>query len=245
MFNLRGWLRQPTTIHGLGGLLATLGVLLPGYVEGAVTPWAVLGGIVFSAVLIVLPDNTAAAKDVQTLTVDVLRGALAHAVNVQMLVKDMAAVADDIAVKPAAKSDEPAQPTPMTGVSGIGQIASSIMVAMIGASLLVLSACGLTPDQQAQLQVTIRQDAGVACMIDGVVQPIAAPVLAALVPTAAGAVGIDTLAIHPAVAAFCASLGGTPAALPPLAGRFAAPLVAPQPPPGPAPFGVLAPAPAQ
>jgi len=70
-----------------------------------------------------------------------------------------------------------------------------------------LAGCANTPAQQAQL----RQIEQTACMIDGIAQPIGAAVLGALVPSSGAAVTVDQSLVHPAVAAYCNSLGGTPA----------------------------------
>ncbi|HVB68001.1 MAG TPA: hypothetical protein VNE67_09120 [Acetobacteraceae bacterium] len=54
----------------------------------------------------------------------------------------------------------------------------------------------------------------VACQVDAVVQPLAAAVVASLVPAGGAAVAVDTGMIHPAIVAYCASLGGTAVAVP-------------------------------
>lgn len=71
---------------------------------------------------------------------------------------------------------------------------------------LLLSACAgsLPPAQLTDLKV--------ACAVDGAVVPIADPMLALLVPSAAPAVGIDQLLVHPAVVSVCAAIGGSPVA---------------------------------
>ena len=47
------------------------------------------------------------------------------------------------------------------------------------------------------------------CKIDGVAQPIAAAVVAALVPAGAAAVAFDAGFMHPSIVAYCASLNGS------------------------------------
>jgi len=80
----------------------------------------------------------------------------------------------------------------------------------IGAACL-LTACNLTPAQQAQVQLALS----VACNVDGALVPIAQPVVAGLVPSAAGIVTLDQALVHPAVVQACATLGGTPASVKP------------------------------
>lgn len=71
-----------------------------------------------------------------------------------------------------------------------------------------LAACGnLTPDQQAQ----ITQELIVACAVDGMLVPLASPVVASLGTGGASAVTVDNLLVHPAVVAACNAIGGTPA----------------------------------
>src|SRR5487761_790775 len=53
-----------------------------------------------------------------------------------------------------------------------------------------------------------------ACRIDAVAQPLAAAGVASLVPAGAAAGAADTGMIPPAIAAYCASLGGTAVAVP-------------------------------
>jgi hypothetical protein len=79
--------------------------------------------------------------------------------------------------------------------------------------LACLGACGnMTATQQAQLTQTLA----VACSVDGVLVPIAQPVVAALGPSGATAADVDSLLVHPAVVAACAAIQGTPASVTPL-----------------------------
>ena len=74
-------------------------------------------------------------------------------------------------------------------------------------SLLVgLSACGnLTPDQNATISTVLT----VACNVDGVVVPVAQPIVAPLGQPGATAAGVDLL-MHPAVVEACKRLSGVP-----------------------------------
>jgi len=71
-----------------------------------------------------------------------------------------------------------------------------------------LSVGACSASQQAAAQKAI----GIGCMVDGAIQPIAAPVLAAAIPSTAGGVTADTLLVHPAIVAACAAEKGVPVA---------------------------------
>lgn len=53
------------------------------------------------------------------------------------------------------------------------------------------------------------QQQQLACDLDGKIQPIAADVVTTLVPQTTAGVAIDNAVVHPAIAKYCASLGGT------------------------------------
>jgi hypothetical protein len=77
--------------------------------------------------------------------------------------------------------------------------------------LACLAACGdLPPEQQAK----VTQALTVACTVDGVVVPLAQPIVAELGPAGAGAASADLL-VHPAVVAACKALNGVPASVAP------------------------------
>lgn len=79
--------------------------------------------------------------------------------------------------------------------------------------LACLGACGnMTTSQQTQA----AQALAVACNVDGVLVPIAQPVVAALGPNGATAASFDSLLVHPAVIAACAAIQGTPASVTPV-----------------------------
>ena len=76
-----------------------------------------------------------------------------------------------------------------------------------------IAACGnVTPSQQAQ----ITQAVTVACNVDGVLVPVAQPVVANLGPGGATVANVDTLLVHPAIVAACSALKGTPASATPV-----------------------------
>jgi hypothetical protein len=79
--------------------------------------------------------------------------------------------------------------------------------------LAVLAGCAnLPPDQQAKVQQMLT----VACLVDGVVVPVAQPVVATLGSAGAAAAGVDSLLVHPAVVTACSQLGGAPASATPV-----------------------------
>jgi hypothetical protein len=86
--------------------------------------------------------------------------------------------------------------------------------------LACLGACGnMTTSQQAQA----TQALSVACNVDGVLVPIAQPVVAALGPNGATAAGVDSLLVHPAVVAACAAIQGAPASVTPVGAATSVP----------------------
>ena len=82
-----------------------------------------------------------------------------------------------------------------------------------------LAACAnVTPSQHAQITQAIT----VACNVDGVLVPIAQPVVATLGPGGATLTNVDALLVHPAVVAACTALKGTPASATPASPPVAA-----------------------
>jgi hypothetical protein len=78
--------------------------------------------------------------------------------------------------------------------------------------LACMSACSNLPPAQ---QATIKQVLTVACNIDGVVVPIAQPIVATIGPAGTTVAGVDGLLVHPAVVAACKAYNGTPVAVAP------------------------------
>jgi hypothetical protein len=82
--------------------------------------------------------------------------------------------------------------------------------------IAVLAGCtSMSPDQQAKMQQMLT----VACLVDGVLVPVAQPVVAGLGSAGATAAGVDSLLVHPAVVATCSQLGGAPASAAPVSPR--------------------------
>jgi len=77
------------------------------------------------------------------------------------------------------------------------------------ALLACLSACS---NMTAQQQATIKQVLTVACNVDGVLVPVAQPIVATFGSAGAAASTADLL-VHPAVVAACKALSGTPASV--------------------------------
>lgn len=75
------------------------------------------------------------------------------------------------------------------------------------AALLALGACS------AQTVATTEADVQAACLIDGILQPITAATVAALIPGGAAAVAADNTTIHPAIQAYCAASGAIAVAM--------------------------------
>ncbi|MEJ0020750.1 MAG: hypothetical protein WDN25_30210 [Acetobacteraceae bacterium] len=80
---------------------------------------------------------------------------------------------------------------------------------MILLACLAASCSKMTPEQQARLDQAVT----VACNVDGVVVPVAQPVVATMGTGGATAASIDALLVHPAVVQACAALKGTPASV--------------------------------
>ena len=80
------------------------------------------------------------------------------------------------------------------------------------ALLVCLSACNnMTPEQQT----TIKQVLTVACNVDGVLVPVAQPIVATLGPAGTAVANIDLL-VHPSVVAACKAVNGVPASVTPV-----------------------------
>ncbi len=77
---------------------------------------------------------------------------------------------------------------------------------------VLLSACSnLTTAQQAKIKEVLQ----VACNIDGVVVPVAQPIVTTLGPPGAAVASADLL-VHPEVVAACQALSGTPVSATPV-----------------------------
>jgi hypothetical protein len=88
--------------------------------------------------------------------------------------------------------------------------------------LACLSACTSAAPQPA----TLTQVLTVACVVDGVLVPIAQPVVASLGQGGATASNVDSLLVHPAVIAACKGLNGSPASVAPAGPPVADPAAA-------------------
>lgn len=114
---------------------------------------------------------------------------------------------------PAAAQEVPVAPAAVAVVADAGSgsaIAKALgavgLLAVLGLGVGTLSAC--SPQQAAVAQRIAVQ----ACVVDGVVVPLAQPAVAALGGgTGATIAGVDASVVHPAVVAACAKLNGVPA----------------------------------
>ena len=75
-----------------------------------------------------------------------------------------------------------------------------------------LSACNPAPQQQAKLIEILT----VACNVDGIVVPVAQPIIATLGSAGAAVTSVDLL-VHPAVVAACQAFKGVPISATPVA----------------------------
>jgi len=80
------------------------------------------------------------------------------------------------------------------------------------ALLACLSACNTAPQQQAKLIEILT----VACNVDGVMVPVAQPIVATLGTAGAAVTSVD-LMVHPAVVAACQAVKGVPVSATPVA----------------------------
>lgn len=79
------------------------------------------------------------------------------------------------------------------------------------ALLVGLSACSnMTPEQHAKIEQVLK----VACNIDGIVVPVAQPIVATLGPVGSTTANVDLL-VHPAVVGACTRVSGVPASVTP------------------------------
>lgn len=81
MTTLTSWLKQPTTINGIGALVGVAG----GAVAYALThsgEWAASAALVAGGIVhIAMPDNSAEQSAVEKLTSDAVNAAIAHRLN--------------------------------------------------------------------------------------------------------------------------------------------------------------------
>lgn len=98
-FNLLGWLRQPTTIIGIGTGIGTIAHALALALAHQANWPVTAGGVVFALVCMVIPDNTTAQADARKAAVDLTTAAQNKnlADMAPTLFADAAALARDIA----------------------------------------------------------------------------------------------------------------------------------------------------
>jgi hypothetical protein len=82
--------------------------------------------------------------------------------------------------------------------------------ALLLLAALATACSNMTQEQQAK----VRQVLTVACEVDGVVVPVAQPIVATLGSAGAGTANVDLL-LHPAVIEACKAVSGVPASVTP------------------------------
>lgn len=118
----------------------------------------------------------------------------------------------------------PAAPAAQEGGAVAKALGAVAILCVMGLGAGALSGC------TAQQAATAKAIAQQACLVDGVVVPLAQPAVAALGGTGGATLAaVDASALHPAVVAACAKLNGTPVVAPvtvvsvgPTAGTLAA-----------------------
>jgi len=94
-FNIDTWLRQPTTVLGLGTLSGVVAAAMVHYATGGSTTLAIgTGSIAFAAVHLVVNDNSAAPNTVETLVADAVTAIVSKNLTTALpgLLKDGVAV---------------------------------------------------------------------------------------------------------------------------------------------------------
>lgn len=80
--------------------------------------------------------------------------------------------------------------------------------------LACLTNCGEPTTAQ---QASMNHALAVACNVDGIVVPLAQPIVASMGRNGVAAASMDSLLVHPAVVAACRAINGTPAIATPVA----------------------------
>lgn len=98
--SIASWIRQPTTIIGLGTCAGTVGMLTVQATSGQIS-WPVAAfGLGGALVMLVLPDNTTAKADAGKLAEDVATAIITkNAAALPNIAKDTAAVLTDVTKK--------------------------------------------------------------------------------------------------------------------------------------------------
>jgi len=86
-------------------------------------------------------------------------------------------------------------------------------------AVVALSACSVTPAAQEAISI--------ACIVDGVLQPVAVTVAPFLAPELTPATTVDASLVHPVVVAACKAVNGIPAKVTVPDAAPAVPVVAP------------------
>lgn len=196
MVNFSGWLRQPSTITGIGALVGLAAATIADFLTGSATADTAVGAIVFGVMHLFVNDNSALPADTRALVADVMKAELTGTLKETLptLIQDGFKVATDLS--------KPAEVAPVP----IG--ASSVSRGLGGAGLAIALIAFIT------LPACTKEDLKTACLVDGALIPVTNAILLQTAPSTARAVAIDQTLVHPAVVKFCEGLGGVPVVTP-------------------------------
>jgi hypothetical protein len=104
MSKLTDWLKQPSTITGIAAFVGTAAGLIAHYLTHDATLSVTVGGLVYGAVHVVVPDNTAAASSAEKLVTDAVNAIVQKkvAAMVPQLAADAFALFNAVSGTPAA-----------------------------------------------------------------------------------------------------------------------------------------------
>ena len=166
-FDFQGWLRQPSTITGIAGFATAIITGVAHYFAGDATLDVVVGSVTFSAVHLVINDNSQAAADAQALAIDLTKGVANHTLEttIPQILRDGIKLVGDIR--------SPASPPPGTvsGSSigaGVGTAAALLVVTWL------VTACSASAVPKGQLYCAKLQ--GVEPLVVALADEAGAPV---------------------------------------------------------------------
>jgi hypothetical protein len=237
--NLANWIRQPTTMIGLAGMIQGVST----FVATGCHDLPTLGGTAAaSAVLLVINDNTALRGDVGQTASDFTKMATAHTVDMATVMKDTISVLKDIeaggrkadaevvaaaapaGAAPSEVGQDDATKVMATGVSAGALAKASCLIGVFLGAGLALAACTSSGGPGP----TVAADITGACAADAAQQPtvaaaaqvvagaatVAAPATASIDASVAAAVKVDNTVVHPAIQKLCSDFSAGVAATP-------------------------------
>lgn len=115
--SILAWLRQPTSVLGISGLVSTAAAVA----SGQLSPSQAVVPVIGSLTLILVPDNAVARRDIEKLVRDAAAAAQApSAPTVAAVVADLAVVAQDFAPLPPPPPAPPAAALVLLLAAGLG-----------------------------------------------------------------------------------------------------------------------------